>query len=72
MGNSAFKGCTSLSSITIPNSVTSLGSGLLSGCPNLTSITIPFVGNSSTSTGNDAKFGFIFGASLYLSSFFCF
>ena len=59
--SSAFKGCSSLNSITIPNSVTSLGSNVFYGCSSLTDITIPFVGKSRTATGNDAKFGYIFG-----------
>jgi len=41
IGNSAFSGCSSLTSIDIPNSVTSIGYWAFSGCTNLTSITIP-------------------------------
>ncbi len=37
----AFKGCTDLTSVTIPDSVTSIGKSAFSGCYNLTSITIP-------------------------------
>ena len=33
--------CSSLTSITIPNSVTSIGGGAFQGCESLTSITIP-------------------------------
>ncbi|MBQ5387578.1 MAG: leucine-rich repeat domain-containing protein [Paludibacteraceae bacterium] len=40
-GNGAFYGCTSLSSISIPNSVTSIVHGAFAGCSSLTSITIP-------------------------------
>ena len=47
----AFHGCTNLTSITIPNSVTSIGSGAFNDCTNLTSITIP---NSVTSIGSGA------------------
>ena len=47
----AFYGCSSLTSITIPNSVTSIGAWAFSECSNLTSITIP---NSVTSIGNYA------------------
>ena len=45
----AFWSCSGLTSITIPNSVTSIGDGTFSGCNGLTSITIP---NSVTSIGN--------------------
>ena len=38
---SAFKGCTGLTSVTIGNSVTSIGWGAFQGCKGLTSITIP-------------------------------
>ena len=37
----AFAGCTGLTSITIPDSVISIGSGAFAGCTGLTSITIP-------------------------------
>jgi len=40
IGQSAFSGCSSLSSITIPSSVTNIGQGAFSGCSNLTEITI--------------------------------
>ncbi len=48
IGNEAFKGCTKLTSITIPDSVTSIGGSAFSGCTVLTSVTIP---NSVTSIG---------------------
>ena len=47
----AFSGCDSLTSITIPDSVTSIGYGAFSGCSSLTSITIP---DSVTSIGRGA------------------
>ncbi len=47
----AFFECTSLTSITIPNSVTSIGVYAFRGCSGLTSITIP---NSVTSIGSGA------------------
>ena len=48
IGNCAFRYCTSLKSITIPNSVMEVGSSAFSGCSSLTSITIP---NSVTEIG---------------------
>ena len=50
LGASCFKGCSGLTSITIPSSVTSLGNYCFSGCSGLTSITIP---SSVTSLGED-------------------
>ena len=48
MGTSCFSGCSGLTSITIPSSVTSLGDGCFIDCSGLTSITIP---SSVTSLG---------------------
>lgn len=49
----AFVKCTSLKSVTIPDSVMSIGNGAFRGCTSLTSITIP---NSVTSIGDGAFF----------------
>ena len=46
-----FSGCSSLTSVTIPNSVTSIGSSAFYSCIGLTSVTIP---NSVTSIGSSA------------------
>ena len=51
IGNSAFSGCTGLTSIVIPNSVTNIGISAFYNCTGLTSITIP---NSVTSIGSTA------------------
>ena len=51
IGDYAFRGCSGLTSVTIPSSVTSIGSSAFSGCSGLTSVTIP---NSVTSIGNYA------------------
>ena len=53
IGMSAFRGCTSLTNVTIPNSVTSIGEDAFMYCSGLTSIEIP---NSVTSIGEDAFF----------------
>ena len=54
IGNSAFRGCSSLTSITIPEGVTSIGWDAFSGCSSLTSITIP---EGVTSIGDCAFWG---------------
>jgi len=51
IGHGAFYGCGSLTSITIPNGVTSIDSSAFFSCRSLTSITIP---NGVTSIGNSA------------------
>ena len=51
IAESAFSSCTGLTSITIPNSVTTIERYAFSGCSGLTSIDIP---NSVTSIGNSA------------------
>ena len=54
IAGSAFEGCRNLASITIPNSVTSIGDYAFSGCSGLTSITIP---NFVISIGSSAFSG---------------
>jgi hypothetical protein len=51
IGDSAFYGCTGLTSITIPGNVTSIDYGAFYGCTGLESITIP---DSVTSISSDA------------------
>ena len=52
--NSAFFNCSGLTSVTIGNSVTSIGINAFSGCSSLTSVTIP---DNVTSIGSDAFLG---------------
>ena len=49
--NYTFCGCSALTSVTIPDGVTSIGGGAFYGCSGLTSVTIP---NSVTSIGESA------------------
>lgn len=54
IGNSAFSGCSGLTSVTIPNSVTIIGEGAFISCSGLTSIDIP---NSVTTIAGLAFYG---------------
>ncbi|MBV3387928.1 leucine-rich repeat domain-containing protein [Prevotella copri] len=51
LGYAAFSGCSGLTSLTIPSSVTSIGESAFDGCSGLTSLTIP---SSVTSIGESA------------------
>ena len=50
----AFRGCKSLQSVTIPNSVKKIGDDAFNSCKSLQSVTIP---NSVKSIGNRAFYG---------------
>ncbi len=54
IGNSAFRGCTSLASVTIGNGVESIGDYAFYGCTSLENVTI---GNGVESIGGDAFYG---------------
>ena len=62
IGDYAFRGCSGLTSVTIPESITSIGGYAFYGCSGLTSITIPYVGKKADGSG-ETHFGYIFGAS---------
>ena len=56
LSDSCFYGCSSLTGITLPNSITSLGGYCFYGCSSLTGITLP---NSITSLGGYCFYGCI-------------
>lgn len=51
VGNNAFRSCSNLKNVTIPNTVTAIENGAFSGCTALTSITLP---DSVTTIGDNA------------------
>ena len=57
IAGSAFEDCSSLTKVTIPNSVTSIGDSAFSGCSNLKSVTIP---DSIVSLGGGVFYGTAF------------
>ena len=64
IADNAFKGKTTVTSVTIPDSVTNIGSSAFQGCSSLNSMTIPFVGASKDGSSK-THFGHIFGAYSY-------
>ncbi len=72
----AFKDCTNLTNVTVPNSVTEIGYAAFSGCSALEALTLPFVGhyknpdfsNSTQTYASDVLFGYIFGEQSYPNS----
>ena len=64
IGNQAFDGCSSLTSLTLPSSVTSIGGSAFSGCSGLTSLTLP---SSVTSIGESAFSGCSGLSSIYVN-----
>lgn len=60
----AFDGKSSLTSVIVPNNVSSIGNFAFGGCKGLTEITVPFVGSEKSGSGN-TNFGCIFGKSTF-------
>ena len=61
----AFANCTQLTSVTVPDSVKTIGKSAFNGCSRLKSITLPFVGSTRTAKEQAAMFGYIFGSDSY-------
>lgn len=67
IGESAFSNNTTIKKITVPDSVTSISSGVFSGCSSLTEITLPFIGDSAKTSSDTYQYplGYIFGTRSY-------
>ena len=61
IGDYAFSNCKNITSITVPNSVNSIGNGAFMGT-NPTKVTLPFIGNKRTAENSTGVFGYIFGS----------
>lgn len=62
----AFVDCRGIISLTVPDTVLTIGKGAFQGCNNIVNITLPFTGKSETAgqtekDGYEAVFGWIFG-----------
>ena len=64
IGNYAFSGCSGLTSLTLPSSVTTIGRSAFYGCSGLTSLTLP---SSVSSIGASAFYGCSGLTSIYVS-----
>ena len=67
IGESAFRNNTTIKKITVPDSVTSISSGVFSGCGSLIEITLPFIGDSAKTSSDTYQYplGYIFGTRSY-------
>jgi len=62
IGKYAFCNCKCITSVTIPDGVTSIGASAFSGCNSLTNMVLPFVGaRRGVADSDEALFGYIFG-----------
>lgn len=69
IGEYAFAGCTGLTSVTVPKSISRIGASAFTGCSSITNMVLPFVGaERGNAEESQALFGYIFGESDYAGS----
>ena len=69
VGIQAFKNCTSLTSVEVPDSVEYIGMAAFEGCSALTEMRLPFAGNTSYAYSFNAVLGYLFGRNAYQESY---
>ena len=57
----AFENCRSITSVVVPDSITTIGVGAFKGCNNIQSMTLPFTGKSDSASAYEAVLGYVFG-----------
>lgn len=57
----AFENCRSITSVVVPDSITTIGIGAFKGCNNIKSMTLPFTGKSKDANAYEAVLGYVFG-----------
>lgn len=68
IGEKAFKGCKTLTSLTVKNNVKKIGYAAFTNCKNLVKISLPFVGGGDGATDEETLFGYVFGSSSFSGS----
>ena len=61
----AFSGCSNVTKLVIPTSITRIGEAAFEKMVALTELTVPFVGRTKNATGEEGLFGWFFGSQIF-------